>query len=152
MCLRPSRSVWSLWSKTWARLSSADKNGYVLKNRTMAEMGRVPGILASAASVLGMTLARTGQLAEDKHQLMPTSIVSNQVKRSRWLHFAILLIALVAVSFGLSYIFQHLLSPFQSTLYKFAWLAYLGVFGITLLGNLTIIAPVPVGPCRFKGE
>ena len=55
-----------------------------------------------------------------------------------------LLIALIGLSFGLAYVFQQVLSPFEATLYKFAWLAYIGVFGVMLLGNMTIIAPVPI--------
>ena len=39
---------------------------------------------------------------------------------------------------------QNLWAHFQLPPGKFAWLAYLTVFGVTLLCNLTIIAPVPV--------
>jgi len=67
-----------------------------------------------------------------------------EAKRNKWLRFGGLVVALVAVSFGLAYLLQSLLSPFQTELYRFAWLAYLVVFGITLLGSLTIVAPVPV--------
>ncbi|OGO21023.1 MAG: hypothetical protein A2144_10975 [Chloroflexi bacterium RBG_16_50_9] len=83
----------------------------------------------------GLTPAKTGRLTEGKPRL---------IWLNRWLQFAILLIVLIALSFGLAYAFQQVLSPFEATLYKLAWLAYLGVFGVMLLGNMTIIAPVPV--------
>lgn len=108
-------------------------------------MGLTPGFRSRTSSlftfdapVTGTSVAMTEQLTEErKHRLI-------QLKGNRWLQLAVLLIALIALSFGLAYVFQQVLSPFEATLYKFAWLAYIGVFGIMLLGNMTIIAPVPV--------
>ncbi|HEX76153.1 MAG TPA: VTT domain-containing protein [Dehalococcoidia bacterium] len=65
-------------------------------------------------------------------------------KPVRWHQLAIIAVSLIVISVGLAYLFQKLLIPVQPVLNRFAWLAYLGVFGIQLLSNLTIIAPVPV--------
>ena len=66
------------------------------------------------------------------------------MKQNRWLRLALLLVGLIAISFGMAYLFQKLMSPLETTLDKFAWLAYLIVFATTLLSSLTIVAPVPV--------
>jgi uncharacterized membrane protein YdjX (TVP38/TMEM64 family) len=66
------------------------------------------------------------------------------MKQGSWLRLALLLVGVIAISFGIAYLFQYLLSPLRMTLDRFAWLAYLVVFATTLLGNLTILAPVPV--------
>jgi uncharacterized membrane protein YdjX (TVP38/TMEM64 family) len=66
------------------------------------------------------------------------------MKQTRWLRLALLLVALIVVSFAAAYLFQRLLSPLRVTLDKFAWLAYLTVFASTLLGSLTIVVPVPI--------
>lgn len=65
-------------------------------------------------------------------------------RRVRWWRGVIVLVSLIVISVGLAYLFQRLLTPVQPVLNRFAWLAYLGVFGVQLLSNLTIIAPVPV--------
>ena len=107
-------------------------------------MGLTPGFRSRILSlftlgtpVAGITAAMTEQLTESDPSLI-------RLKRNRWLQFTLLLIVLIALSFGLAYVFQQVLSPFEATLYKFAWLAYIGIFGVMLLGNMTIIAPVPV--------
>lgn len=65
-------------------------------------------------------------------------------KPVRWLRLAILLVSLTAISFGLAYLFEKLLMPIRPALARFAWLGYLGAFGIQFLSNLTVVAPVPV--------
>ena len=55
-----------------------------------------------------------------------------------------LLIGLIALSFGVAYLLQDLGARLHIPLDKLAWLAYLSVFGTTLVCNLTVIAPVPV--------
>lgn len=67
-----------------------------------------------------------------------------QGNRINWSGLAVLLITLIAFSFGLAYLLQKLWGRTQLPLDEFAWLACLIVFGVTLLCNLTIIAPVPV--------
>jgi len=56
----------------------------------------------------------------------------------------ILIASLIALSFGLVYMLQSLWAHFQLPPGKFTWLAYLTIFGVTLVCNLTIIAPVPI--------
>jgi uncharacterized membrane protein YdjX (TVP38/TMEM64 family) len=74
--------------------------------------------------------------------IMFTSI--SAMKRNRWLRLALLFVCLIAISFGIAYLFQKLLLPLKTTLDEFAWLAYLIVFAATLLSSLTIVAPVPI--------
>jgi membrane protein YqaA with SNARE-associated domain len=64
--------------------------------------------------------------------------------RNRWVRLAIFLVSFIAISFGLSYAVQGLFYHFQLASDSFFFLAYLIVFGTTLLANVTIIAPVPV--------
>ncbi len=58
---------------------------------------------------------------------------------------AALFLILIAISFGLAVLFNRLLQPLEQRIQDFAWLAYLIVFGTSLLSNLTVIAPVAVG-------
>ena len=67
-----------------------------------------------------------------------------QGSQVNWRGLVISLVSLIAISFGLAYLFQSLGERFPLPLDKFAWLAYLIVFGTTLLCNFTIIAPVPL--------
>ncbi len=60
-----------------------------------------------------------------------------------WLKLAIALLILVVLSFGLAYLLGYVAEKFNLPLYDFAWLAYLIVFGTSLVVNLTIVAPVP---------
>jgi len=61
-----------------------------------------------------------------------------------WLWLVISLIGLIGLSFGLAYLLQDIGVRFHLPLYELAWLAYLSIFGTTLICNFTIIAPVPV--------
>ena len=60
-----------------------------------------------------------------------------------WIKLAIVFLFFVIISFGLAYLFQHLLVKFDLQMHDVGWLAYFVVFISTLLANLTIIAPVP---------
>ncbi|MFH1002700.1 MAG: VTT domain-containing protein [Chloroflexota bacterium] len=60
-----------------------------------------------------------------------------------WRVLAIALLLIVALSFGMAHLLNSLAGHFEFTLYDLAWLAYLIVFGTSLISNLTIIAPVP---------
>lgn len=62
-----------------------------------------------------------------------------------WIKLSIVFLLFVIASFGLAYLFQHLLARFDLQAYQIGWLVYLVVFAATLLANLTIIAPVPLG-------
>ena len=66
------------------------------------------------------------------------------MKQNNWLRLTTLLIGLIGLSFGLAYLLKDLGARLRLPLDELAWLAYLSVFGTTLVCNLTIIAPVPV--------
>ncbi len=66
------------------------------------------------------------------------------IKPVRWHRLVTIVVSSVVISVGLAYLFQKLLTPVQPVLNRFAWLAYIGVFVVQLLSNLTIIAPVPI--------
>jgi len=66
------------------------------------------------------------------------------VNHVHWLRLAIAVLGVIIISFGLAYLFQHLVTRFDLPLYHFAWLAYLVVFVTSLISNLTILAPVPL--------
>ena len=61
-----------------------------------------------------------------------------------WLRLAVTFLICILISFGLSYLLQRFIAKLNFPLYDFAWLAYLTVFGITLVANMTIMVPVPV--------
>jgi uncharacterized membrane protein YdjX (TVP38/TMEM64 family) len=67
-----------------------------------------------------------------------------KILQNKWLRLLVLIASCIAISFGLAYILQGLWAHFQLPPRKFAWLAYLTVFGFTLICNLTVIAPVPI--------
>ncbi|OGO01850.1 MAG: hypothetical protein A2Y72_05590 [Chloroflexi bacterium RBG_13_53_26] len=69
----------------------------------------------------------------------------NKIRKNRWVKLAALFLILIAISFGLAVLFNRLLHPLEERIQDFAWLAYLIVFGTSLLSNLTVIAPVAVG-------
>ncbi len=62
----------------------------------------------------------------------------------KWRRIVIIAVCVIIISIGLAYLFQKLLTPLQPVLKRYAWAAYLGVFGIQFLSNLTIVAPVPI--------
>jgi len=65
------------------------------------------------------------------------------MKKNRWLRLVILLAGFIALSVGVAYLLQDLGARLNLPLDEFAWLAYLSVFGTTLICNLTVIAPAP---------
>ena len=69
----------------------------------------------------------------------------SEMRKNRWVKLAALFIILVAISIGLAFLFDYLLSPLEQRVQDFAWLAYLILFVTNLLSNLTVIAPVAVG-------
>ncbi len=76
-----------------------------------------------------------------KHYDAPSPAPPESVK---WRRIVIITVCVIIVSVGLAYLFQKLLTPLQPVLRRYAWAAYLGVFGIQFLSNLTIVAPVPI--------
>lgn len=107
-------------------------------------MARSFKFFISKLSDLTMILARPAPVAAGQPAPVVSSAISQKVRQSRWLYLIILLAGLIGLSAILANALQELLLPYQISLNKFAWLAYLGVFGIMLLANLTIITPVPV--------
>jgi len=72
------------------------------------------------------------------------SAVEQDNNRVRWSKLTALLIAFIVISFVLSYLLNAIWGKDQLSLSNYAWLAYIIIFGVTLLCNLTIIAPVPL--------
>jgi uncharacterized membrane protein YdjX (TVP38/TMEM64 family) len=62
----------------------------------------------------------------------------------RWLRLGLLFFSLVVLSLGLAYLLQVLIAKSHFPLYSFAWLAYLLVFGLSILANMSIVVPVPI--------
>lgn len=67
-----------------------------------------------------------------------------QSNRINWSKLAILVIILVVFSLGLGYLLNSIWGNDKLSLGEFSWLAYLIVFGVTLVCSLTIIVPVPI--------
>ena len=67
------------------------------------------------------------------------------MKQKRWLRLIPLLVFVTIFSVGLTYLLQEL-KPYLEEVPadRFGFLPYLGVFGIQLLCNLTIVVPVPI--------
>jgi membrane protein DedA with SNARE-associated domain len=74
-----------------------------------------------------------------------TAIFRNETKDVQWGKLAVMILGLIGLSFGLAYLFQQLITKLHLPLNEFAWIAYLIVFLSSLLANLTVIAPVPIG-------
>lgn len=67
--------------------------------------------------------------------------------REKWIHYlklAAILLAVVILSFVLASWFNRLVDALNLPIYKYAWLAYSVVFVVTLVANLTVLAPVPI--------
>lgn len=107
-------------------------------------MGRLFKFFTSTLSDVPMIPARPASVAGGQPVPVVASAISQKARQPRWLYLAILLAGLIGLSSVLAYALQELLFPYQTSLNKFAWLAYLGVFAVMLLVNLTIITPVPV--------
>jgi membrane protein YqaA with SNARE-associated domain len=65
-----------------------------------------------------------------------------KLKQKRWLKLVLYVAILVGLSFGFSYLIQYLMVYFNVPIDRFAYAAYLLVFGVTLLSNLAIFVPV----------
>ncbi len=79
------------------------------------------------------------------HPLTAAWFVSiRRIEWPRWLKLAAAFIALILVSFLLAYLFKKLADSLHLPLDHYAFLAYLVVFVVALIANLTVIAPVPI--------
>jgi uncharacterized membrane protein YdjX (TVP38/TMEM64 family) len=70
-------------------------------------------------------------------------VVTEVTDRINWWKLAATIALLIGISFGLAYLFQSVSKKLPLPLFDYAWLAYLVVFLVSLVSNLTIIAPVP---------
>jgi membrane protein YqaA with SNARE-associated domain len=73
--------------------------------------------------------------------------LANIIKRvnwKRWLKMAAVIVGFIAVSFLLAYWFNRLSQSLHLPLDRYAFLAYLIVFVVSTVANLTVIAPVPI--------
>jgi membrane protein YqaA with SNARE-associated domain len=69
------------------------------------------------------------------------------IKRQQWMHWFKLLaviVCLIVVSFFLAYWFNRLADSLHLPLNRYAFLAYLVVFLVAVVANLTVVAPVPI--------
>lgn len=62
----------------------------------------------------------------------------------RWLKLVFALMMLIGISFALAYWFNTLVKSLHLPLERYSLLAYLVVFAVALVANLTIMAPVPI--------
>ncbi len=72
------------------------------------------------------------------------STPANKRNWKRWLRLAFGLFALVGLSFLLAYWFNGLINNLNLPLDQYEFLAYLFVFGVSVVANLTVLAPVPI--------
>jgi uncharacterized membrane protein YdjX (TVP38/TMEM64 family) len=71
---------------------------------------------------------------------------SNDAKKQArvpWVKLLIAFVLIIALSFGFSFLLHSLIHRYDIKIVDYGWLAYLIVFGTSLVSNLTIIAPVP---------
>jgi membrane protein YqaA with SNARE-associated domain len=62
----------------------------------------------------------------------------------RWLKLVAVFLSLIVASFLLAYWFQSLMDALHLPLDRYSTLAYLIVFVVALVANLTVLAPVPI--------
>jgi membrane protein YqaA with SNARE-associated domain len=69
-------------------------------------------------------------------------MVMEKLKQKRWLRMVLYLVILTGLSLGLAYLLEYLMTYFNISIERFASIAYLIVFGVTLASNASILAPV----------
>ncbi len=85
-------------------------------------------------------MAEVGEKSSDKNAMNAAVRRDAQI---HWVRLGIALIGLVIISLGLTYVLQKSVAGVRFPLQDFASVAYLVVFVVSLISNLTIIAPVP---------
>jgi membrane protein YqaA with SNARE-associated domain len=70
-------------------------------------------------------------------------LVTRQGSQVHWVKLVMAFVGLVVLSFGFASLLSFIKSRININLFQFELLAYVSVFGTSLLANLTIIAPVP---------
>ena len=61
-----------------------------------------------------------------------------------WLKLAAVFVVVIGASFLIAYWFNRLMDSLNLPIDKYAFLAYVVVFVVTLVANLTVLAPVPI--------
>jgi uncharacterized membrane protein YdjX (TVP38/TMEM64 family) len=64
-------------------------------------------------------------------------------RRIYWTRLILTFIAVIVISYGLASIVQTFVPKAGLAMYNFAWLAYIMVFLLTIVANISIIVPVP---------
>ncbi len=127
----------------------ADSSSTLVTSMRRVNVTRIPRIMARCCSSrrfvrAALKLDRHGGEAVDRIALhLPA--VGGQVL----LEVALLVGIMLSISFALAFIIQRFVAPHLATATSYAWVAYLTVFLITLLSNLTIVAPVPIASSRL---
>jgi membrane protein YqaA with SNARE-associated domain len=78
-------------------------------------------------------------------------MATNPGNRVQWIKLAIAFVLLIALSFGLAGLLIFLQKSLNIDLYQFEFLAYTSVFCVSVLANMTIIAPVPFAVAIMVG-
>jgi uncharacterized membrane protein YdjX (TVP38/TMEM64 family) len=78
-------------------------------------------------------------------------MVTNPRSHVHWVKLLIALVGLIVISFGFAEFLIFLQERLNIDLYKFELLAYTSVFLISILANMTIIAPVPFAVAVMVG-
>jgi uncharacterized membrane protein YdjX (TVP38/TMEM64 family) len=71
-------------------------------------------------------------------------VAFEKIGRNRWLKLTLTFAGFIILSIGLGILIQSLLSHFHIPLHTQAWLAYLIIFGILVIVNLSVL-PIPFG-------
>jgi membrane protein YqaA with SNARE-associated domain len=69
-------------------------------------------------------------------------MVMEKLKQKRWLKMVLYLVILTCVSLALAYLLEYLMTYFNISIERYASMAYLVIFGVTLASNASILAPV----------
>jgi membrane protein YqaA with SNARE-associated domain len=69
-------------------------------------------------------------------------MVMEKLKQRKWLRMVLYLVILACVSLALAYLLEYLMTYFNISIERYASMAYLVIFGVTLASNASILAPV----------
>jgi membrane protein YqaA with SNARE-associated domain len=69
-------------------------------------------------------------------------MVMEKLKQKRWLKMVLYLVILTCLSLALAYLLEYLMTYFNISIERYASMAYLVIFGVTLASNASILAPV----------
>jgi membrane protein YqaA with SNARE-associated domain len=69
-------------------------------------------------------------------------MVMEKLKQKRWLKMVLYLVILTCLSLAFAYLLEYLMTYFNISIERYASMAYLVIFGVTLASNASILAPV----------